>query len=312
MERIIIENLTSVEYEHPYDRKALAILKKTPGIDKFIKKFWELSLEKLYKIQFTGSYLRINKDNLPDLYNIYSETCEILNVNKIPALYVYRNYEFNAYSIGVENPIIVLNSSILDFLSNDELRFVIGHELGHVKSEHLLYHNIANIFPSIGKIFNSTPIVGLVTLGLQTAITNWARMSEFSSDRAGLLACQDKESAANTFIKIAGLPQKYFSEDVTKGFIKQANDFMEFDYDYLNKLVKYLSTINMTHPWTVMRAAELFKWYDVGEYNDILNADPEKRSINYNKYLVKCPKCENKLNKSDSYCGKCGYNIIRE
>ena len=50
-------------------------------------------------------------------------------------------------------------------------------------------------------------------------------------------------------------------------FIQQARDFKQLDEDGMNKLIKVLSIADDNHPWTVMRAAELLKWINEGEYN---------------------------------------------
>ena len=60
---------------------------------------------------------------------------------------------------------------------------------------------------------------------------------------------------------------KEFDNIKPETFIQQARDFKMLDYDGMNKVVKFLSIADETHPWTVMRSAELLKWMDSGEYN---------------------------------------------
>ncbi|MEN8905398.1 MAG: M48 family metallopeptidase [Clostridiales bacterium] len=310
MDKKIFKNIISSDYEHPYDKKALKILKKTPGIDLIVKKFWELGIEKILKIQYTGSHIRVTKNNLPELYKTYIQTCEILDMNKIPDLYLIMNYNINAFTTGVNNPIVILNTSCLDLLNESELRFIIGHELGHIKSGHVLYHQIANILPHIGNMVgNATFGIGnLLSIGLRIAILNWKRMAEFSSDRAGLLACQDINSAINTMVKISGLPTKYYSKEIVEDFLKQAKEFEDLDYDNLSRLTKYFIAIEMSHPWTVLRGSEFIKWTETGRYDEILKTDFDKRQIldmNYNQ----CPFCNTEITKSYKFCVKCGRKI---
>jgi Zn-dependent protease with chaperone function len=310
MEKKKLKNILSLDYEHPFDRKALNALKKTPGLDKIIKKFWELGIEKLLKIQYTGSHIKLTKNNMPELYKTYVETCEILDMNKIPDLYLIMNYNINAFTTGVENPIIVLNTSCLDLLEEDELRFIIGHELGHIKSGHLLYHQLASILPYLGNMVgNATLGIGnLISMGLHMAIMNWKRMSEFTSDRAGLLVCQNINSATSSMVKIAGLPTKYYSNEVVEDFLTQAREFEDLDYDSLSKIAKYITTAEMSHPWTVMRGSEFFRWSESGQYDEILNMDFDNRDLSKFKFS-ECPFCEAKLKKEYVFCGKCGRKI---
>jgi hypothetical protein len=81
--------------------------------------------------------------------------------------------------------------------------------------EHVLYQNIAWLFPIFsGTISNvialipgGTTVASAITGGLYLALVNWLRMADYTADRAGLLACQDVNSAMTAMAKIAGLPK---------------------------------------------------------------------------------------------------------
>ena len=76
---------------------------------------------------------------------------------------------------------------------------------------------------------------------------------------------------ARAFVKMAGLPLKEFDNIRTETFLQQARDFKMLDYDGMNKVVKFLSIADETHPWTVMRSAELLKWIESGEYDRFIS-----------------------------------------
>ena len=145
--------------------------------------------------------------------------------------------------------------------------FIIGHECGHIKSNHMLYHMMAGI---INTIIDSIPGGTLLAGGIQFALYYWNRMSEFTADRAGLLCCQNQDAMITSFIKMAGLPQSEFDNIKPATFIQQARDFKMLDYDGMNKAIKFLSIVDESHPWTVMRSAELLKWIEDGEYNQFV------------------------------------------
>lgn len=136
--------------------------------------------------------------------------------------------------------------------------------MGHIKSQHMLYHLMGQV---INWGIDAIPGGSIVASGLQFALYYWNRMSEFTADRAGLLCCQNTDAMIRAFIKMAGLPIKEFNNIKPETFIQQARDFKMLDYDGMNKVVKFLSIADETHPWTVMRSAELLKWMDSGEYN---------------------------------------------
>lgn len=260
------------DYEHAWDRTARDALEQVPGFTAVIRKLNEIGFDRLLRIQYTGSGLKVTANNFPDLHCIFQKACSILSIQQHPDLYLQWGYSINAFTTGVEKPIIVLNSGCIDLLSPDELLFVIAHELGHIKSKHVLYRQTAYYLPMIAHtVGNATLGIGaLLTSGLQLALLNWQRMSEFTADRAGLLACQQPEVAASALVKIAGLPQKHHSTQLTDEFIQQAKEFQSYDYDSLDKVAKVIGIMNQSHPWTVVRAAELFKWIDSDDYRNVM------------------------------------------
>ena len=66
------------------------------------------------------------------------------------------------------------------------------------------------------------------------------------------------------------MPIKQFNDMKYQTFIQQAKDFKQLDFDGMNKIIKTISIADDTHPWTVMRAAELLNWIDNGEYEKFL------------------------------------------
>ena len=267
----IISGLSHEQYEHPFDQKALQTLEKPlvglipnpiPIVGEWITSNF---IERIFNVQYTGSNLRVTKDNYPNIHEYLEYACKILNVEKVPELYIQWGYNINAFTVGAENPIIVLNSGMIDLCDEDEILFIIGHELGHIKSNHMLYHMMAQYLNELVGIMG--PIANMVTVGVQYAIYYWYRMSEFTADRAGLMCCQNQDAVIMAFMKMAGMPQTHFNEMNKSAFIQQARDFKQLDTESMNKLIKIVSIANDTHPWTVMRAAELLKWIDKGEYN---------------------------------------------
>jgi Zn-dependent protease with chaperone function len=190
MDRKILAGLNTREYEHPFDKKALASLEATPGLPALLKTIKKYSFDKVQKITHTGSYLQVGENQYPKVYRIYRECCEVLDFQSIPALYLMESFDINAYAPCFSEPLIVLMTGTVEALTDEELAFIIGHELGHIKSQHLLYHDMANVLKLLGSVIGDMTlgIGNLVSVGLQIALLYWQRMSEFTSDRAGLLA----------------------------------------------------------------------------------------------------------------------------
>ncbi len=274
-QRKIFTGLSSQTYEHPFDRKALISLEKMPGVSLMFNKINEYGIDRLLRFKFNGICLKVNERNFPNLYDSLVEACQILDVS-IPELYLKHGTGYiKVLTIGANKPMIILNIDGLETLNHEELLYVFGHELGHIKSKHLLYHQTALILPGLGKVIaNSTlGLGGLATNGVELALYQWVMMAKLTCDRCGLLACQDIDVAISALIKLSGLPAKYINGAVVAEFMAQARDFGSYDLGHLDKFTKMLSFMEPMHPWTTLRTAELLKWIDSGEYQAFLSEE---------------------------------------
>ena len=253
----ILSGLRHDEYEHPFDKKALAALERTPGLGALGKFVTKHMIERLYTIQSTGNALKVTKENYPAIHEYLEYASQILDLGFVPDLYITWGYDINAYTVGAEHPIVVLNSGLIDLCDDDEIMFIIGHECGHVKSNHMLYHMMASV---INYVIDAIPGGSLVAAPVQYALYYWDRMSEFTADRAGLLACQNKDAVIRAFMKMSGLPIKEYNNINYRTFLQQAEDFKLLDDSTMNKLAKFVSISKASHPFSVVRAAEILNW----------------------------------------------------
>ena len=102
------------------------------------------------------------------------------------------------------------------------------------------------------------------------ALREWQRKAELSGDRAGLLAVQDYAPCLRTHMKLAG--GAHLDEIEVDAFLEQADDY-ESTGDLRDGVLKLLNTEKQTHPFAVVRAAELRRWSDSDEYRAILAGD---------------------------------------
>lgn len=267
--KTILRGLDHSQYEHPFDQKALSALQSTPGVDLVGKFITKNTIEKIYTVQYTGSNLKVTSENYSRIYKCLQYACQILDMPKVPDLYIEWGYSINAFTVGSENPIIVLNSGLIDLCDDEEIIFIIGHECGHIKSNHMLYHMMGQV---LNFCIDKIPGGSLLCGPLRYALFYWDRMSEFTADRAGLLCCQNKYAALRAFMKMAGMPIKEFNNINYRTYIQQVTDFKRLDYDAMSKVIKFISIVESSHPWTVMRAAELFNWIEQPDsiYNSLI------------------------------------------
>lgn len=88
----ILTGLDHSQYEHPFDQKALKALKATPGLSMVGNFIAKHMIEKVYTVQYTGSNLKVTKDNYPKIYEYLQYACEILDMKKVPDLYIQWGY----------------------------------------------------------------------------------------------------------------------------------------------------------------------------------------------------------------------------
>jgi Zn-dependent protease with chaperone function len=308
-----LTNLDPREYEHPFDKRALDSLQGTKGLDTLVRKFYEYGVERIFNIQLTSSNLRVTQSSFPDLYDIFEEARQIMNLPIVPVLYIVRSDLLQGFTTGVDHPIIALSSAAIDSFSDDELLFIIGREIGHIKSQHVLYYEIGTILPFLSDILGAMTlgIGSLVSVGLQVALLQWKVMSEYTADRAGLLACQDATVATSSLAKIAGLPDKYFDKFNLDDFVTQAREFQGYDDGNYNKVIKYLSLISGEQNWSVGRGNELFKWIDSGRYKMVLDRDTDFAKPPPLKPPIKfCPNCKLRVPPTLPFCNNCGQRLL--
>ena len=273
MTRKILTGLSSAAYEHPFDRKALTSLQNMPGVSLLLKKINEYGIDRLLRLQSLGSEIRISSRNFPQLHEALVETCQILDVTPLPELYLFRGTgHIETYIVGVEKPLIGINLDAMEWLGADELIYIFGHEIARIKSQHMVYHQMAIVMPSLKNLLNSTTlgVGGLVAGGMELGLYNWRMMARFTADRAAMLACQDTDVAITTLMKLAGLPDEYLTTAVIEDFLVQAREFASNNFDSVDKVTKILSYTEPGLSWVVMRAGELLKWVDSGEYENVI------------------------------------------
>src|SRR4051795_8799195 len=201
--RATLRNISSRAWEHPADRGALVALRKLKGFDTVVKLMSGLINERAVRLLYLGSAIRVDERQFPVLARALNDACTTLDAPFVPELYVQADPFFNAMCIGMEKPIIVVNSAMVDLMDEDELRWVLAHELGHALSGHAVYRTILLRLLSLTGIFGAIPLGGVGLRVIVAALMEWVRKSELSADRAGLLATQDPGVAHRALMKMS-------------------------------------------------------------------------------------------------------------
>ena len=271
--RKVLTQISPVSWEHPADRAALQALRAVPGFDQVVRKIYGFIGERGIRLLFQADAVRVGPKQFPRLNELYTDVVTTMDWEPRPELFVSQTPFVNAGAFGMDRPFIVINSGALKLLDDDEMRALLGHELGHVMSGHVLYHTILILILNFS--FSTLPfLAGIALLPIRIALLEWFRKSELSSDRAGLLATQDAISAMRMYLKMAGGGD--MKQMDLNAFLVQAKEYEETG-GAIDRIFQILNTLDRTHPFNTLRAAELQRWIEGGNYERILAGEYVRR-----------------------------------
>lgn len=268
--------ISSEAFRHPLDQQAEQALRSVPGFDLVAKTFVEYLYERPQQVFLMGNNIKAGARQYSTLYGIFRECLKDLDIYPEPILYVSQSAVVNSYALGHEKPYIVVNTALMDLLTENELRTVIAHELGHIKCDHTILIQMA-IW-----VMGAASLLGELTLGLGNIISSglilafyeWRRKAELSADRAALLVMDDLNPIMTSMMKMAGGSAKYGHECSINEFIAQADNYRDLDQDNLNQIYKFLiynggNGTFLSHPFPVERLHHLREWAKSKDYEEI-------------------------------------------
>jgi hypothetical protein len=162
----------------------------------------------------------------------------------------------------------------VDLLDEEETRFVLGHEMGHVGSGHAVYQTLLQRLIHLSAVLTAIPLGGLGVRAILAGLMEWSRKSELSADRAGLLATQDPAVAFRVHMKLAS--GGHLEDLDPTSFFAQGAEYTAAG-DLRDSVLKLLLVEAQSHPFAVVRASELRRWVDAGEYTKVLSGDYPRR-----------------------------------
>lgn len=272
--RVVLTEISSRAWEHPADRGALTALRELRGFDEVVKAFFGMWNERGFRLSFLASAIRVDHRQYSRVYRRFTEAAQSLDVPELPELYVTQSPWLRAEAIGLDRPFVVVSTVCVQQLDDDELRCLLGHELGHVRSGHAVYQTMLIILTRWAANLSWLPVGAIALRAIIAAMLEWWRRAELSADRAGLLAGQDPAAALRLLMKLAGGGD--LSQIDTAAFLEQAAEY-DGGGDLRDSMHKLRMTAWSTHPVPVARAADLRHWIDSGGYARVLAGDYPRR-----------------------------------
>lgn len=273
--------ISSEAFRHPLDRQAEQALRSVPGFDLVARKFIEFLSERPQYVYQMGNSIQVGPRQYASIYQMFRDCLRDLDIYPEPNLFVSQNPLVNAFALGQDFPFITLNSGLLDLLTEEELRTVIAHELGHLKCGHTTLIQMAVWTTQVisGLAERTFGLSTLVSTGLVMAFYEWLRKAELSADRAALLVTDNLQPVTSGMMKVAGGSSRYVNELNLTEFERQSQQYQNLDSDGLNQVYKFFLYNNisaglfLTHPFTVERVHFLREWFESADYRRVRQGD---------------------------------------
>jgi len=199
----------------------------------------------------------VSRSSLPQIYRLIKECETRLRPGPIQA-FVTPNAQLNAYTFGLEDPkVIVMYSSLFEVMDDDEMRFIIGHELGHVALGHTWLNSLVGGMAGV-------PSTSMASMLMAMALLWWNRTCEMSADRAGLLVCGKPEKAITSLVKLVAGPQAR-SQAALEAAYRQID---AEDDTIMGPLAETMDT----HPMLIRRINEIRRYAASAEYQRLRSA----------------------------------------
>ncbi len=258
-----------------------------------------------------GSTVKVSEKQFPALQRA-SKVCMRLLDMKDVEVFISRSATLaaNTYGVGGRN-FIVLTSSLVEALDYDDLLFILGREMGHIKSDHLLYLSIISLLKQGVK---SVPMFGNALLELLSFILlPWQRSSQLTADRAGLLCCQSIQTATKALTRITLGSRKLFNKFDLDEFLRQYQDlqkqgawgeYMRVNPFVLTRIRKLQSFIESPSWKRIMNTAyspdrPVFTCYYCDAKYELTDFDAPLKTLC-------CDSCSRKLHLDTLFCPHCG------
>jgi len=219
------------------DGQAMAKLQKITALHSALRSISDKVGRPWIESTFNG--IRLGPRQLPDVWRLAVLAARILGLSAMPDVYISGDQQWNTYTFGSDNSaFIVLGTAILNNFQNEELLFVLAREMGHCSAGHALFKT-ATRFLTGGDGTHTGPlsqgIMGvlsptkLVEGAVDMPLMAWARQSEITADRAGLLAVGDEGLARRVLLAWAIKSARLLKQVNIEEWMKQedaSNDSM--------------------------------------------------------------------------------------
>lgn len=243
------------DYAFSADLRVLRQLQRAAPVRLVVEasvRFWK----SFQRNELLGTAVKVNRRQFPRIWDATVECSEKLDI-PMPTLYVVHRKIVNAQTFGThDDSYIILNSQLVEEYTDDELKFVIGHECGHIQNDHVVYHTAATFLAQGAGL-----AVKYVSLPASMALDAWSRRGEITCDRAGAICVGDEEASFKAMLKLA-VGEKLSARMDLDEFLAQGDDIK----DGLGRFQELFAS----HPYLPKRVAALKLFFESSYYASLV------------------------------------------
>lgn len=254
------------DFQHPFDKAAVQAVMVVPGFQKLLQYISEHSVERVYRFVNDASRMKVTRAMSPLIFDMLDEAARMYGGLSLPNVYLERSYEYKVTLEGISSPNVIFTTSLLEGVDEKMLWPIIASEFAGMQAQH---GTIKFIDSMIGSVKGILPFG--IDQALTLALNDWYRNKAYTYDRAILLASEDFELAAE-YILLGEASNEVIR---TIGLDQPENSYLEQTMEFLQRsgtagTYQRFTTLLTKEQWMASRYAELYKWYQSGEYDEVL------------------------------------------
>src|SRR5215831_16592727 len=210
------------------------------------------------RARLLGNAVKVGPKQFPKIHAMVDHCAQILHI-PAPQVYVTPVFQLNAYTLGTsEDALVVINSALVDHLTEPELLDVIGHECGHIQNDHVVYTTTLYYLTHAASMF-----VRWIVQPAVLALRAWMRRAEITCDRSGLICTRNLDVSIRSLVKLALGSKKLYDAIDLDEYLKQLDEMKQSPGRF--------AEIEASHPYLPKRVAALRVFAQGAYYRGLMN-----------------------------------------
>ncbi len=226
----------------------------------FSKKYYKFYKRHYSKGKLMTQMTKVGENQLPKIYNMVKDACDLLGVEKVPNIYITNSDGTNLRVTNRLNPTIFISSDFTWAFKPEELRFLLAREVTHIRLGHLYYLDLIAGMRSFTRMAMPKFISKIIVGSIGVKLMQWYKEAEISADRGALVVTGDIDVALQALVKLnigANIEDNYPDLNID-AYIQQLSNLKDDRIETASAVIHELENNN---PFVTVRTRHLAFWY---------------------------------------------------